>query len=77
MFENLNLAAVYGILGFSITYLALESAWHFTACRLHDNNKTLYVQASKSRTYQQPSQIKDKRRISCDHYNRDQKKQGY
>ena len=36
MFENLNLAAVYGILGFSITYLALESAWHFTACRLHD-----------------------------------------
>jgi hypothetical protein len=36
MFENLNLAAVYGTLGFSITYLALESAWHFTACRLHD-----------------------------------------
>jgi hypothetical protein len=34
MFENLNLAVVYGTLGFSITYLALESAWHFTACSL-------------------------------------------
>src|SRR6185437_2419820 len=37
MFENLNLV-VYGTLGFCITYLALESAWHFTACRLHDKS---------------------------------------
>jgi hypothetical protein len=25
--------AVYPVIGFAITYLALEAAWHFTACR--------------------------------------------
>ena len=30
---------VYVIAGFTITYLSLEVAWHFTACRLKDNGK--------------------------------------
>jgi hypothetical protein len=33
--ENLNLAA-YVILGFAISYLALEGGWHFTACKIKD-----------------------------------------
>jgi hypothetical protein len=33
MIENL----VYLIAGFAATYLSLEVAWHFTACRLKDN----------------------------------------
>ena len=35
MIENL----LYVILGFAITYLFLEVAWHFTACRLKDYGK--------------------------------------
>jgi hypothetical protein len=30
MIENL----VYVVMGFALTYLSLEVAWHFTACRL-------------------------------------------
>lgn len=32
MIEALNLA-MYPVLGFAVTYLGLELAWHFTACR--------------------------------------------
>jgi len=33
MFENL----VYPIIiGFGATFLGLEAAWHFTACKIHD-----------------------------------------
>jgi hypothetical protein len=32
MIENL----AYVIMGFGVTYLSLEVAWHFTACRLKD-----------------------------------------
>jgi hypothetical protein len=32
MIENL----AYVIMGFAATYLSLELAWHFTACRLKD-----------------------------------------
>jgi hypothetical protein len=35
MIENL----LYVIVGFAVTYLSLEVAWHFTACRLKDNCK--------------------------------------
>ena len=35
MLENIGLA-MYFIIGYVITYLALEIAWHFTACRLSD-----------------------------------------
>ena len=35
MIENL----VYLITGFAATYLSLEVAWHFTACRLKDDSK--------------------------------------
>ena len=35
MLENLTLA-LYFIIGYVVTYLALETAWHFTACRLTD-----------------------------------------
>src|ERR671938_257049 len=35
MIENL----AYVIMGFAATYLSLEVAWHFTACRLKDNGK--------------------------------------
>jgi hypothetical protein len=38
MIEGLNLAA-YVMLGFTISYLALEGGWHFTACKI--KNKTL------------------------------------
>ncbi len=33
MSETLQLAA-YSLLGFGAAYLALEMAWHFTACRI-------------------------------------------
>ena len=32
MFENI----VYIGLGFAAAFFALESAWHFTACKIHD-----------------------------------------
>jgi hypothetical protein len=32
MLENL----AYPIIGFVFTYLALETAWHFAVCRIHD-----------------------------------------
>ncbi len=32
MFENI----VYAGLGFAAAFLALELAWHFTACKIHD-----------------------------------------
>jgi len=32
MFENL----VYPAVGFVVTLLGLEAAWHFTACRISD-----------------------------------------
>ena len=35
MIENL----AYLITGFGVTYLSLEVAWHFTACRLKDDSK--------------------------------------
>jgi hypothetical protein len=35
MFENL----VYPAVGFVVTLLGLEAAWHFTACRI--SNKTI------------------------------------
>ncbi len=33
MFDNMNLI-VYPIIVFVISYLSLEVAWHFTACKL-------------------------------------------
>jgi hypothetical protein len=40
---------VYVIAGFAVTYISLEVAWHFTACRIKDNSKikTLYLQRDK------------------------------
>jgi hypothetical protein len=32
--ENL----LYVVIGFVVTYLLLELAWHFTACRIKDKN---------------------------------------
>ena len=37
MLENLNLL-VYLVLGFAISYLALDVGWHFTACKIKDNS---------------------------------------
>jgi hypothetical protein len=37
MIEGLNLAA-YVTLGFTISYLALEGGWHFTACKIKDKS---------------------------------------
>jgi hypothetical protein len=37
MLENLNLVA-YVALGFAISYLALEGAWHHTACRIKEKS---------------------------------------
>jgi hypothetical protein len=34
MIENL----LYLVIGFVVTYLSLELAWHFTACRIKDKN---------------------------------------
>jgi hypothetical protein len=33
--ENLNFVA-YVMLGFTVSYLALEVGWHFTACKIKD-----------------------------------------
>ena len=30
---------LYVIAGFAVTYLSLEVAWHFTACKIKDNSK--------------------------------------
>jgi hypothetical protein len=35
MIENL----AYVIVGFAVTYLSLEVAWHFTACKTKDSSK--------------------------------------
>lgn len=35
MFENIA-PLLYLFTGFTVTYLGLEIAWHFTACRIHD-----------------------------------------
>ncbi|MFZ0510181.1 MAG: hypothetical protein WAM14_01130 [Candidatus Nitrosopolaris sp.] len=35
MLENITLA-MYFVIGYVITYLALETAWHFAVCRLQD-----------------------------------------
>jgi hypothetical protein len=35
MIENL----LYIIAGFAVTYLSLEVAWHFIACKIKDNSK--------------------------------------
>jgi hypothetical protein len=37
MIENL----AYVTMGFAATYLSLEMAWHFTACRLKDGDKIM------------------------------------
>lgn len=37
MLENLNLL-IYIALGFTISYLALEVGWHFTACKIKDRS---------------------------------------
>lgn len=39
MIENL----AYVIMGFAVTYLFLELAWHFTACRLKDGSNKRVV----------------------------------
>lgn len=50
MIENL----AYLIMGFAATYLSLEVAWHFTACRLKEdgsdkkNMMTLCVQTNEN-----------------------------
>ncbi|HZC47765.1 MAG TPA: hypothetical protein VE244_01770 [Nitrososphaeraceae archaeon] len=56
MLENLHLVA-YVTLGFAISYLALEGAWHFTACRIKEDKsippcifkqvKTRFITSSK------------------------------
>ena len=37
MIENL----LYVIIGFVATYLSLEVAWHFTACKIKDNSSKI------------------------------------
>jgi hypothetical protein len=40
MLENL----LYVIVGFAVTYLSLELAWHFTACKIKDDsNKKIII----------------------------------
>ncbi len=34
MIENL----LYVIAGFAVTYLSLEAAWHFTACKIKESS---------------------------------------
>ena len=43
MIENLAYLAI----GFATTFLALEAAWHFTACKIKDKtNKAMFLQAN-------------------------------
>jgi hypothetical protein len=44
MIENL----LYVVMGFVITYLSLELAWHCTACGIKDKKITLHVQGNKN-----------------------------
>jgi hypothetical protein len=37
MIENL----LYVIVGFAVTYLSLEVAWHFTACKIKHNSEII------------------------------------
>ncbi|HJT49636.1 MAG TPA: hypothetical protein VJ729_15750 [Nitrososphaeraceae archaeon] len=45
MIENL----LYVIIGFAITYLSLEVAWHFTACKIKDKEVSTLLVASQTR----------------------------
>ena len=49
MLENLN-QVIYSILGFTISYISLGSALHFTACRIDDITikSCIYLQAGKN-----------------------------
>jgi hypothetical protein len=31
-------ALIYPMMGFAATFLSLETAWHFTACKSHDRD---------------------------------------
>lgn len=35
MIENISWA-LYVLTGFVVSFIGLETAWHFTACRIHD-----------------------------------------
>jgi hypothetical protein len=37
MIENL----AYMVAGFAVTYLSLELAWHFTACKIKDSSSKI------------------------------------
>ena len=56
MIENI----LYVVIGFVVTYLSLELAWHFTACRITDEKirpcmfkeiKTVMISQSASRRH--------------------------
>jgi ferredoxin-thioredoxin reductase catalytic subunit len=49
MIENL----AYVVMGFAATYLSLEVAWHFTACRLKDDS------SEKKREIMKPCMFKE------------------
>jgi hypothetical protein len=36
--ENMLENIVYGGIGFAAVFFALESAWHFIACKIHDKS---------------------------------------
>jgi hypothetical protein len=46
MIENL----LYVIAGFAVTYLSLEVAWHFSACRIKDNSKIKHCMFKEIKT---------------------------
>jgi hypothetical protein len=56
MIENI----LYVVIGFVVTYISLELAWHFTACRIKDTKirpcmfkeiKTVMISQSASRRH--------------------------
>jgi hypothetical protein len=45
--ENMLENIAYIGISFAIVFFALETAWHFTACKIHDKfNKALLLQTS-------------------------------
>ncbi|MGC2684022.1 MAG: hypothetical protein WA323_19355 [Candidatus Nitrosopolaris sp.] len=57
MLKNITLA-MYFVIGYVITYLALGTAWHFAACRLQD--KTIKSCLKQVRLLLQKEDIKNR-----------------
>ena len=57
MFDNIAVT-LYFVIGYVITYLAFETAWHFTACKIPDERikPCMYKQVKLARKNEMDSE---------------------